>query len=250
MDKSGLMLKRFNLERARHHGYSPPRDLIEDPYPRQQDYENIPLEKVKRILRHENINDHWVVIPNRYRDFMEKWGLEFLFDPMKECPRGFNPFDSRSLYINKVFGKHRVQMVVDVDCADSTTLSEHFRILINIHKQTTGVRGQRKERYSSEDLEQISHLLSKEKNAKKILWLLHPEYNGWDPLKCYAQATPIKEAFHAKDVEAYKKNYLQNISKENIGKVEHYRTKGNKQRWNTYQTILRMIRKIGMPHYR
>ena len=55
----------------------------------------ITAKQFRRILKEQNVNDHWVIIPSHYTSFRDRWRLEYFFDPTREFPVNFNPLIRR-----------------------------------------------------------------------------------------------------------------------------------------------------------
>ena len=57
--------------------------------------QDISFAQFERILRSETINNFWILIPSLHLNFIDKWDIQYFFNPTENIPFNFNPFIQR-----------------------------------------------------------------------------------------------------------------------------------------------------------
>ncbi len=54
--------------------------------------QNISLAQFKKILKEGKVNESYILIPDSYSNFKDRWQIDFFFDPRRSRPNDFCPF--------------------------------------------------------------------------------------------------------------------------------------------------------------
>lgn len=169
--------------------------------------------KIKEIISTGNINEQCIVIPEMYSDFKDRWDLESLFDPSKEYSDNVDPFRYRrpvtpcfmlsriknpsQNLIPKIFDPpiliyrcrpndhldlrndhNRMYLEIDRGFKIGPQLREIARH-IRYYNRASGIKDQRRERYSDGSISQVRTLMNDGYNRSQIFRILHPKFKNF-----------------------------------------------------------------------
>jgi len=156
---------------------------------RFRDWSHIKLTEAQRIFRHENVNKHWLRIPDDYSGFKREWGVEYFFDSKKSIPKNFNPCYDASPPIQVIvsseiaFEPFKTTLMVDLRYP-GTILKKIFGKKIDKFQGALNLKG-RFSRYSKEEESQIKAMCKQGLKVIEILRTIKPELSHFNPMRDY-----------------------------------------------------------------
>jgi hypothetical protein len=175
---------------------------------RYERVEILSLERVQDILRNGNINDHLLDLPILEPFLTEKWGLRLFFDPTKDYPKGFDPFDDNPITGGKRLNsfEYRVYFIVDLRFL-TDELVEDFKSRVELFKRAvmTPRKRERKAPYiTEEEIDEVRRCLKRGiwKNME-IFRILKPEYGWYHPGWQYKRLSKEDNVRHRDAHEVY-----------------------------------------------
>lgn len=175
----------------------------------------LPHNRIKEILEHGNINEHFIIIPNDFKKFKDRWDLDCFFNPSKGFPENFNPSHYRSPVIpcfpisqkrgfttDKIWeiwkpsdlcyrmsdftdpnrDDSKIYLEIDGDSPIEIIKKEVGRAIIAHKKAFCQVQ-----RYSDKEIIEIRKFINDGMNAVQILKKIRPEYKGFKYTKHYVE---------------------------------------------------------------
>ena len=175
----------------------------------------ITIEEAQDILKNGNINEHWVMIPEEYSKFKERWEVEYLFDPHQGYKKGFNPIDSRTpvtlVYLAPQDKYKPYKVLLEIDIRHPLIkLASSFKEAIEDHQSTHNLKKRRAERYDDEVVSKVHLLFNQKMGPMEIFKSLYSKFKNFSYSKDY-----IEKSSHSDEqkeaVRIYKR--IQRITK-------------------------------------